>query len=121
MHLGIDVVQTSRHDTGKGFGKLLLLIKSLRTTDGAVETLFILQPIHVFSAVRIQVLKTAGKLVVQSVDKADDAAADADNTTFFTLRSTLCEIIVIISDLLNCVSVTGNEDADETVNLALRR
>ena len=56
--------QTSRHDTCKRFGKLLLLIKRLGATDRAVETLFVFQPIHVFGSVGIQVLKAADELII---------------------------------------------------------
>lgn len=64
MYLGIDVLQTSHDYTGKGFRKLLLLVECLRAANSAVETLLVLQPVHILGTMGIQVLQTARKLVV---------------------------------------------------------
>ena len=64
MYLGIDVFQTSHNYTSKGFSKLLLLVERLCVTNGAIQTLLVLQPIHILGAVGIQVLQTAGELVI---------------------------------------------------------
>jgi hypothetical protein len=68
----------------------------------------------------VQVLQTARKLVVQSVDKADDAPANADDAVLFTFGCTLYQFVVLGSDLLHRITVIADKDHNEAVYFALR-
>jgi len=61
----------------------------------------------------VDVLQATRKLVIQAVDERDDAAPDANDTLWFSLRRPLDRLFVLLTqDLLNGVFGFLNEDQD---------
>jgi len=117
--LGIDVLQTAHDDAGQGIGLLGLLIESLGMRDGAVEDLFVLEAVNVLCAVGVDVLQTAGELVIETVDEADDGAADANDAVLLIGRDPLLKFVIVFRDLLDIVLVRSGNDANQLIDLAL--
>ena len=69
---------------------------------------------------RVNVLQALRKLVVQPVDKADNTAANANNSVLLRLWRALGHVIVVLGDLLHGVRRLRCNDGDELVDLLLR-
>lgn len=106
------MLEAAHEDSVEVLGELNLLKVDLRLDDGRVDLLLVLEAIDVLASVRVDVLQALGELVVQSVDQADDAAAN-DDRRLLGVGSTLVEVVVVAGLLAHDVGALLSEGVEE--------
>lgn len=97
--LRVDVFEPAHNDTAQSLGLLGLLKVDLRPNDGLVHLLLVAQTLHILSRVRVDVLQALGELVIETVDKADDATAHQDDRALAVLVGLAVDAVVVVLGL----------------------
>ena len=74
------MLQASHDDATQRVFLLRLLVVRLRTANGEIKALLVLETVDIFGSMRVDVLQASGELVVEPVNEADDAAANLDDS-----------------------------------------
>lgn len=115
-HLAVNMLEAAHENSVEVLRELNLLKVDLCLDDGLVDLLLVLEAIDVLAGVRVDVLQALGELVVQSVDQADDAAANDDRRLLGT-GSPLVEVVVVARLLADNVGALLGKGVEKKVEV----
>lgn len=110
------MLETAHEDTVKVLRLLHLLEVDLSGDDGGVDGPLVLETVDVLAGMRVEVLEALGELVVEAVDKRDDATAN-DNDRLLLRGSALLVLLVVGRNFANGVGGVLVKDVEESVEL----